>query len=294
MAFERLSSAHPLPCRPPAVWQDILKPAKGSLATRQGRSAGDYGGLTVGISIYIISILGNDVTSTRGNLYRTVVLKMKCLTIIFSIVSVSLLAESTNFTAKSSAEYLRLTPPVRVTYAGSYMDGGSIGISLADSSTNVFHMFEDHSLGNKLVGRKDLSDSLRRTFENGTDTEGRIYVGGKKPTRTGRLTSIEEGREIKDAVECLAVAWYQKDVPLDEQKMFDEIAALPLYDPRRRTFIDENSPHKKKDEPFESAMSRIYLWHAKYFISTKLKSKLGQKGEETKEAMPSARENVGR
>jgi hypothetical protein len=47
MAFERLSSAHPLTCRPLAVWQDIPKPAKGRLGTRRGRNAGEYRFLTV-------------------------------------------------------------------------------------------------------------------------------------------------------------------------------------------------------------------------------------------------------
>jgi hypothetical protein len=58
MAFERLSSAHPLTWRPLAVWQDILKLAQGRLGTRQGSSGGDSEFLTVVISSdNLVSIL---------------------------------------------------------------------------------------------------------------------------------------------------------------------------------------------------------------------------------------------
>lgn len=82
-------------------------------------------------------------------------LKLLALILVF-LPSVSF-CQATNFTAETAASYLGLIPPVRVTFAGGYMDGGSIGFSLADSSTNVFHMFEDHNMSNSFVGKTNLS-----------------------------------------------------------------------------------------------------------------------------------------
>ena len=70
MAFERLSSAHPLTCRPLAVGQDVLQLAKGSLATTQGRSDGKFRFkfrfLTVGSPSYnLITILLRSGLLTR-------------------------------------------------------------------------------------------------------------------------------------------------------------------------------------------------------------------------------------
>jgi hypothetical protein len=65
--------AHPLPCRPLAVWQDILKLAQGSLGTRRGGFGGEYRFLTVVISSYnLIIIRLGGVTSLRGRFNNTV------------------------------------------------------------------------------------------------------------------------------------------------------------------------------------------------------------------------------
>ena len=127
------------------------------------------------------------------------------------------IAGTTNFTPSTAAAYLNLTPPVAVEMAGGYMDGDSIGVTLVDVNSNKFHMFEDHSLANGLAGRKDLPEPLR-IYENITNTAGRIYVAEDRPTRGGRLTSVEEGVLTKAAVVCLAQDWVQHTTRIEEPK----------------------------------------------------------------------------
>jgi hypothetical protein len=122
-------------------------------------------------------------------------------------------ALETNFTADSAAQYLNLVPPVAVEMAGWYADGGSIGFSLVDANKKHFHMFEDHSMVNDFVGRTNIPENIRSQFTNVINTVGRIYISDIKPTRGGRLTSVEEGRMIKSAVLCLAQDWCRREYP---------------------------------------------------------------------------------
>lgn len=206
---------------------------------------------------------------------------MKLNAVILLTLPLAAWAEVTNFTAESAAIFLGLTPPVRVTRAGEYADGGSIAITLVDATTNVFHMFEDHSIASRLAANKDrLSKDIRSQYENEPNTSGRIYIGDDRPTRSGRLTSVAEGIQIKAAVECLAVTWYDREAVPNEKVLFERIADLTRkHSPEARVLINKNQPQTKPTDSFESSLERTQVWRSKMYIAAKLKSKTGQPGD---------------
>ena len=117
----------------------------------------------------------------------------------------------------------------------------------------------------------------RLCWENGSNTAGRIYIGKNKPTREGRLTSVEEGLQIKAAVECLAVSWYDREASSDEKKLFERIVELRRShssSPESRNLINENEPRKESTDSFESDVERRMLWHSKLYVAVKLRSKI--------------------
>jgi hypothetical protein len=154
------------------------------------------------------------------------------------------------------------------------MDGGSIGFSLADSSTNVFHMFEDHSLANHFVGKTNLPQRLRDMYEHGSNTAGRIYVAEDKPRRGGRLTSVEEGQKIKAAVECLALAWIDSEFTPETQKKFSDIVDLRRKnDSRHNVLRQELMPTRSPDEKLYDYFERCHPIQHAIFITDKVKKK---------------------
>ncbi len=198
--------------------------------------------------------------------------RLKLLALILILLPSVSSSEGTN--VATAASYLGLVPPVRVTFAGSYMEGGSIGFSLADSSTNVFHMFEDHNMANAFAGKTNLSQKMRDMYEHGTNTAGRIYVAEDKPRRGGRLTSVEEGQQIKAAVECLALAWLDREFSPETQKKFNDIVDL-----RRKRDMSYNNlqkelmPPRLPDEDSYAYFERCRPIHNALFIISTLKKK---------------------
>lgn len=198
--------------------------------------------------------------------------RLKLLALILILLPLVSFSEGTNVAVASS--YLGLVPPVRVTFAGGYMDGGSIGFSLADSSTNVFHMFEDHSLANHFVGKTNLSQQLRDMYEHGSNTAGRIYVAEDKPRRGGRLTSVEEGQQIKAAVECLALAWLDREFNSETQNKFSDIVDLRRKnDSRHNVLRQELMPTRSPDEKLYDYFERCRPIQNAIFITDKVKKK---------------------
>jgi len=133
----------------------------------------------------------------------------------------SALAEDTAFTEETAAAYLKLTPPVRVLSYGGYLDGGSIGLSLADATAKGIHIFEDYSMGRDvLIANPRLSESEREAARNSPDTSGRIFIGQGSPEKDRKITSVEEGQRIKAAAECLAIAWLDREFTPEQQTLF--------------------------------------------------------------------------
>jgi hypothetical protein len=209
------------------------------------------------------------IISTMFRRYRSTLLAL----ILIVPPSVSF-CQATNFTAETAASYLGLVPPIRVTFAGGYMDGGSIGFSLADSTTNVFHMFEDHNMSNSFVGKTNLPQRLRDIYEHGSNTAGRIYIAEDKPRRGGRLTSVEEGQKIKAAVECLALAWIDSEFNPETQKKFsDRIELRRKGDDRYIEVENELMPKRLPDEASYDYFVRRRPIHNAIFITATLKKK---------------------
>jgi len=199
---------------------------------------------------------------------------MKRLAAILILFPLEFLFGGTNITVESAAACLRLVQPVRVIFAGGYMDGGSIGFSLADSSTNVFHMFEDHDMANNFVGKTNLPQKVRDMFEHGVNTAGRIYIADDKPRRGGRLTSVEEGLQIKAAVECLALAWLDREFSPDVQTKFSHIIDLSRKnDMSHYKLRDELMPPRRTDEGSYEYFERCRPVHNALYITATLKMK---------------------
>ena len=199
---------------------------------------------------------------------------MKRLAAILILFPLELLFGGTNITVESAAACLRLVPPVRVTFAGGYMDGGSIGISLADSTTNVIHMFEDYNMANNFVGKTNLPQKVRDMFEHGVNTAGRIYIAEAKPSRSGRLTSVEDGLQIKAAVECLALAWLDREFSPETQTKFSHIIDLSRKnDWTHYKLRDELMPPRRPDEESYAYFVRCRPVHSALYITATLKMK---------------------
>lgn len=199
---------------------------------------------------------------------------MKRLAVLLFLLPSVALSEGTNFTAESAAAYLRLVPPVRVTFAGGYMDGGSIGISLADSTTNVIHMFEDYNMANNFVGKTNLPQKVRDMFEHGVNTAGRIYIAEAKPSRSGRLTSGEDGLQIKAAVECLALAWLDREFSPETQTKFSHIIDLRRKnDSSHNELRQELMPPRRTGEGSYEYFERCRPIRYALFITDTLKMK---------------------
>ncbi len=209
----------------------------------------------------------------RATIMRWMTSMKRLAVLLFLLPSVAL-SEGTNFTAESAASYLRLVQPVRVIFAGGYMDGGSVGFSLADSSTNVFHMFEDHDMANNFVGKTNLPQKMRDRFEHGVNTAGRIYIADDKPRRGGRLTSVEEGMQIKAAVECLALAWLDREFSPDVQTKFSHIIDLSRKnDMSHYKLRDELMPPRRTDEGSYEYFERCRPVRYALYITATLKQK---------------------
>ena len=160
--------------------------------------------------------MGKKSSMNTGNISKLMMMAAMC--------SANVLAEDTAFTEETAAAYLKLTPPVKILLYGGYLDGGSIGTSLVDAEEKEFHMFEDWSIGSggEFTKRTDLPDFMREQFKDRPVTKGRIFIGEGSPTKDRKITPEEEGKRIKAAVECLAIAWFDREFTPEEQAVFME------------------------------------------------------------------------
>ena len=210
---------------------------------------------------------------------------MKKTTVGKAIVSVALcfsysMADDIAFTEETAAAYLKLTPPVNVLFYGMYADGGSIGISLADTSGKEFHVFEDHSMANAIIADTNLPESVRMPHKDRPYTAGRIFIGEGAPTKDKKITPIEEGKRIKAAVECLALAWFDREITPEEQALFTGFFRQKSRgdNPNRTVLMNKIVPPRKEGETDEErrAFSDAYMknalrFNAAFYVAGQLK-----------------------
>ena len=200
--------------------------------------------------------------------------------VMVMICSASVMAEDAGFTEETAAAYLKLTPPVKVLLYSGYTDGGSIGASLEDAFGKEIHIFEDYSMANRIVANTNLPESVREPYKDRPYTAGRIFIGKGNPTKDQEITPVEEGQRIKAAVECLAIAWFDRDLTPEE------LAHLTEYFQQKRKGENPNrlalknkivSPMKRGETSEESRdffdvyMKNIYRFEAALYVAAKLK-----------------------
>ena len=145
---------------------------------------------------------------------KTNVNRLVMMTVL--MCSVNVLAEDVTFTEETAAAYLKLTPPVKVLHFGMYWDGGSIDLSGADAAE--FHILDIHPMAVEVDGKVNLPESIREQYKDKTNFARRIFIGKKRDlTEKLEVTSLEEGRRIKAAVECLAGAWFDREATPGEK-----------------------------------------------------------------------------
>jgi len=221
------------------------------------------------------------IRNGSGNMKKTNVDKLMVVMTVMCLGSV--LAEDIAFTEETAAAYLKLTPPVKVLFYGGYMDGGSIGISLADAAGKEFHIFEDYSMGSGggefMIGKTNYPESLRAIYDRPV-TEGRIFIGQGSPTKDREITPVEKGKLIKTAVDCLAVAWFDREVTPEEQTLLTEYFQQKHKgeNPNRLVLKNKMVPPMKRGETSEESralfdiyMKGIYRFEAALYIAAKLK-----------------------
>jgi hypothetical protein len=205
----------------------------------------------------------------------------KLVMIMVLMCSANALAEDITFTEETAAAYLKLMPPVKVLLYCMYADGGSIGASLADASAKEFHIFEDHSIGSGgqyAMSKTNIPLHIREQYKDKPITAGRIFIGEGSPTKNRKITPVEEGKRIKAAVECLAIAWLDREFTREEQI----ILAIPLQnrntDSRFLELREKMIPQRGKIETEEEEikfsndrMEKQLRFGAARYIAIKLK-----------------------
>ena len=190
------------------------------------------------------------------------------------------MADDTTFTEETAAAYLKLTPPVKVLFYGMYADGGSIGMSLADTSGKEFHVFEDHSMANAIIADTSLPESVRKPHKDRPYTAGRIFIGEGAPTKDKKITPIEEGKRIKAAVECLAIAWFDREITPEEQALLTGFFQQKSQgeNPNRTVLMKKIVPPRQQGETDEErrAFSDAYMknalrFNAAFYVAGQLK-----------------------
>ena len=185
--------------------------------------------------------------------------------VILSACAVSVLAEETAFTETTAAACLKLTPPVSVLSYTVYRDGGSIGMSLADARGEELHVFEDWSLGSGgelAAGKTGIPLSVREQHKGRPDTRGRIFIGQGSPTADRAITPVDDGKRIKAAAECLAVAWVDREfTPEGQAQLMSLMQKRRDKDPQYRELEEKILPPKKKadTEEGDKALGDDYL-----------------------------------
>ena len=210
----------------------------------------------------------------KTNVEKAMVMMMVC--------SACVMAEEATFTEETAAGYLKLTPPVKVLRYSVYLDGGSIGTSLADAAGKEFHIFEDYSMGSGgnefMIGKTNYPESLRAIY-NRPVTAGRIFIGEGDPTKNQKITPVEEGKRIKAAVEFLAIAWLDREFTTEEQKQLVDVVMKRRNRESGKQEIEERMvpPMKHGDTSeesraaFDAYMKDRYRFDAALYIVNKLK-----------------------
>jgi len=200
--------------------------------------------------------------------------------VVLMTCSACVMAENVTFTEETAAGYLKLTPPVKVLLYSGYMDGGSIGTSLEDATGKEFHIFEDWSIANRVIASTNFPESVREQYKDRPYTAGRIFIGKGSPTKDREITPVDEGKRIKAAVECLAIAWYDREVTTEEQTFLAEYAqqVRRKESPNYTVLKNKIVPPKKRAETEEESrefddihMKNIHRFTAALYIATKLK-----------------------
>jgi len=211
----------------------------------------------------------------KTNVEKVMVMMVMC--------SACVMAENVTFTEETAAAYLKLTPPVKVLSYGSYLDGGSIGVSLADAVGKELHIFEDYSIGSGgefAMGKTDIPEYIREQHKDRPITKGRIFIGQGNPTKDKQITPVEEGKRIKAAVECLAIAWYDREVMPEEHTLLAEYARQmsrkekPSYTVLKNKIVPPVERGETSEESrtfFDVYMKNLNRFTAALYIATKLK-----------------------